>query len=121
MAILFPRGFEKTTDKAIWSRGFVVGYRPNGFFDILLCKWFTKVNYLLISRTSPYSTIAASIPKSQAPSARVTPNQVLKRTSYVTMLDPNEGDSVNFVLVSEMNGIACATIKLESVQDEIDY
>ncbi|KAJ8422180.1 hypothetical protein Cgig2_015761 [Carnegiea gigantea] len=40
---------------------------------------------------------------------------------YASIVDPNEGTALDFVPISEINGIKCAKIALDDIEEEIAY
>ena len=70
--------------------------------------------------TNPTITEIVS-PKSPGTSNQVTLNPTPKHTSYASMLDPDEGNTLEYIPVIEINGVACAQLEIEDVSEKIEY
>ena len=48
-------------------------------------------------------------------------HQVVNNPTYASILDPDSGNSLNFIPANLVNGISCAKLELEDVMDELEY
>ncbi|KAJ8420948.1 hypothetical protein Cgig2_017687 [Carnegiea gigantea] len=44
-----------------------------------------------------------------------------KTTSYASLVDPDKGTALEFILVMEINGVKCAKVAMEDIEEEISY
>lgn len=60
------------------------------------------------------ATIRTTSPEHMAPK-----NQVNQSTFYASMVDPDEGNNLDFIPAAKINGVACAHLASEDVEEEI--
>ena len=48
-------------------------------------------------------------------------HQGITLSSYASLIDPDEGNYLEFILANEFNGVSCAVLEQEDVSTEIDY
>ena len=73
------------------------------------------------------SQVAASsrTTASQLPQTRRGGNETVTRTgkqaSYASIVDPDEGTTLEFIPVLVLNGVKCEKVDVEDIEDEITY
>ena len=48
-------------------------------------------------------------------------NETVTRPTYASLVDPDEGTALEFVPVTEINGVKCAKVDLEDIEQEVNY
>ena len=47
--------------------------------------------------------------------------QILRQSTYASLIDPEQGTDLHFVITENVNGLKCAKLDQDDIQNEIEF